>query len=64
MTAGAKNSRILHDAGGDFCVEEGWYLSRKEAEERQKLLAEKGMIMLIEERGTGDRPCHIAPEQE
>jgi hypothetical protein len=64
MKAGAENSRIIRDAGGDFCVEEGWYPSRKEAEARRRLLAEEGMILLIEERGAGDRPRHRATEQE
>lgn len=64
MKAGAENSRIVRSAGGNFYVEEGWYSSRSEAEARRKLLAKEGITMLIEERGAGDQPRHIAPEQE
>ena len=64
MRAGAKSSRIVRDADGYFFVEEGWYPARKDAEERQRLLAEEGIILFIEHKGTDDQPGHIPPEHE
>jgi len=63
MKAGAKSSRIIRDTGGSFCVEEGWYPTREEAVERKALFAGKNIVLFIEQRGTGDQPRHIVPEQ-
>lgn len=62
MKTGAKNSRIIRDARGAFCVEEGWYPTLEEAEERQKLLTVNDIFLLIEQRGIEDQPRHIPPE--
>ncbi len=62
MNAGAKKSCIIRDAEGDFCVEEGWYPTLKEAEEKLGLFAEKNIVLYVEQRGTGDQPRNIRPE--
>ncbi len=62
MKAGAKKSRIIRDAEGDFCVEEGWYPTLKEAEEKRGILAEQNIVLYVEQRGTGDQPRNIQPE--
>jgi len=64
MKAGTENSRIIRDAGGGFCVEEGWYTTRDEAEKKQKLLAGKDFLLFIEQRGIDGRIRHISPEQK
>jgi hypothetical protein len=59
LRAGAERTRILRDDAGDFCVEEGWYATRDEAEKRQEIFGGKGIALFIEERGIGDIPRHM-----
>ncbi len=64
IRAGASGSRIIRDAEGEYFVEEGLYPAKKEAAERQRFLAEKGWVLYIEQRGEGDKPRYIEPEQK
>jgi len=64
MRAGAAHPRVLRDAAGEFCVEEGLYPTRKEAEERQRLLSGKKFFLHVEERGPGDQPRNIPSEDQ
>lgn len=64
MRAGAAQSRILRDATGEFCVEEGLYPTKPEAEERQKVLSGKDLFLYVEQRGTGDQPRNIPLEDK
>jgi hypothetical protein len=64
MRSGAVRSRVLRDAEGTFCVEEGLYPTRQEAEERQKVLAGKNIVLYVEQRGAGDQPRNILPEDK
>ncbi len=57
MSAGAENTRIIRDAGGSFCVEEGSYLTRNEAEERQRFFAVKNIEPLTNGGGPMTAPA-------
>jgi len=64
MKAGAKKSRIIRDAKGDFYVEEGQYPTLEQAGKSQGLLAYKNIILFIEQRGTCDMPGNIPYEKK
>jgi hypothetical protein len=61
---GASKPRIILDDGGEFCVEEGYYPTRLEAEGRRKIFTALDIELHIEARGPEDRPRNIPPGME
>jgi len=61
--AGGRDVRMLKDAAGTYCVEEGYYATEAEAEARRQELRAAGIIdfeLYIESRGPTDSPKVIS----
>ena len=54
-----KEVRVLEAEGGGYLVEEGYYATKKEAEERREILKKKGLSLVIENRGPLDIPANM-----